>query len=177
MINISEYDKTFTESTFKSKVDNMFVMLHTSVMMEDLPRVDHFIGDEVYSKYESKINKLKKSNLRQMYDELNVKSTEILSSEISGDKIIVKVLIVSRYMDYLLDKTNGRCVEGNNKSRIEKNNYLTLEKKVEAKSLGVSRKCPACGANMNINRSGKCEYCGSIFNEEDYDWVITEINN
>lgn len=177
MINISDYDKTFSESTFKSKVDNMFVMLHTAVMMEDLPRVDHFISDEVYSKYEAKIKGLKNSNLRQMYDELNVKSTKILSSEINGDKIIVKVLIVSRYMDYLLDKTNGRCVSGNNKSRIEKNNYLTLEKKIEAKDLGISRKCPACGANMNINQSGKCEYCGSIFNEEDYDWVITEINN
>ena len=50
MINIVEYDKTYSESTFKSKVDNMFVMLHTAIMLEDLPRVDHFIGDNVYSK-------------------------------------------------------------------------------------------------------------------------------
>ena len=118
----------------------------------------------------------KKSNLRQMYEELNVKSTDILSAEVDEDKIIVKVLVVSRYMDYLMNKLNGQCVSGNNKSRVEKNNYLVLEKNIAAEKLGVSRKCPACGANMNINESGKCEYCGTIFNVEDFDWVITDIN-
>ena len=87
MINISDYDKTFSESTFKSKIDNMFVMLHTAVMLEDLPRADHYIGDNVYKKYDAKIRELKNSNLRQMYEELNVKSTTILSSEINEDKI------------------------------------------------------------------------------------------
>lgn len=175
MINISDYDKTFSESTFKSKIDNMFVMLHTAIMLEDLPRVDHFISDDVYNEYDYRINELKNSNLRQMYDEVNVKSTEILFSEIINDKIIVKVLIVSRCMDYLIDKTTGECVSGNNKSRIEKKNYLKLEKRIDAKELEISRECPGCGANMNINQSGKCEYCGTIFNIEDYDWIITEI--
>ena len=175
MINISEYDYDFSESTFKSKVDNMFVMLHTAIMLEDLPRVDHYIGDEVYKKYEAKINELKKSNLRQMYEELNVKSTEILDASICDDKIVVKVLIVSRYMDYLMNKLNGVCVSGNNRTRVEKNNYLTLEKKIKAQELGIARKCEACGASMNINASGKCEYCGTIFNTEKYDWIITEI--
>ncbi len=177
MINIAEYDKTYSESIFKSKVDNMFVMLHTAIMLEDLPRVDHFIGDDVYSKYEAKLNELKKSNYRQMYDELNVKSTTIQSAEAVDDKIIVKVLIVSRYMDYILDKTTGKLVSGNDRSRVEKNNYLTLVKRISTDKLGVSRKCPGCGANMNINRSGKCEYCGTIFNTENFDWVITDINN
>lgn len=177
MIDIANYDRNFTESTFKSKIDNMFVMLHTAVMLEDLPRVDHFIGDELYSKYETLINELQNRNLRQMYDELNVKSTTILSSDLIDNKLVVKVLIVSRYMDYKMDKTTGKCVLGNNKSRIEKNNYLTLEKKLDARTLGISRKCNACGANININESGKCDYCGTIFNTEEYDWIITEINN
>jgi len=177
MINIADYDRNFTESTFKSKIDNMFVMLHTAVMLEDLPRVDHFIGDEVYSKYEAMIKALQNSNLRQMYDELNVKSTTILSSELIDNRLVMKVLIVSRYMDYKMDKTTGKCVFGNNKVRIEKNNYLTLEKKLDAKALGISRECHACGANVNINESGKCEYCGTIFNTEEHDWVITEIND
>ena len=177
MIDIAEYDKTYSESTFKSKIDNMFVMLHTAIMLEDLPRVDHFIGDAVYEKYEAKLKELKNSNWRQMYDELNVKSTTIQSAEVVDGKIVVRVLIVSRYMDYILDKSNGKLVAGNNKSRVEKNNFLTLEKRVDANKLGTSRKCPGCGANMNINQSGKCEYCGTIFNTEDYDWIITDISN
>ena len=40
---------------------------------------------------------------------------------------------------------------------------------------GIVRKCPTCGASMNINNSGECEYCHSIYNQEDYDWVLTKL--
>jgi len=155
----------------------MFVMLHTAIMLEDLSRVDHFISDEVYSKYKEKIEELQKNNYIKIYDELNVRSTEIIDTDIVDDKIIVKVLIISRYMDYILDKSSGNLVSGNNNSRIEKENYLMFEKRLNAKKLEISRECPNCGANMNINQSGKCEYCGSIFNTEDYDWIITKIES
>ena len=39
MIDISTYDNKFSESIFKSKVDNMFVMLYTSIMLQDLSLV------------------------------------------------------------------------------------------------------------------------------------------
>ncbi len=28
---------------------------------------------------------------------------------------------------------------------------------------------------MDINHSGKCNYCGQIYNQEDYDWVLKNI--
>ena len=61
----------------------------------------------------------------------------------------------------------------------EKSRELVLPYEITSiqNKLGVSRKCPAYGANMNINQSGKCEYCGAIFNTEDYDWGITKIVN
>lgn len=177
MIDIAQYDKTYSESTFKSKVDNMIVMLYTSIMFEDLARVDHFIGDEMYLKYKERILELQKNNYRQMYDELNVKSTEIVGVDVVENKIIVKVLAVVRYMDYIIDKLSGNVISGNNTSRVEKENYLIVEKKINAKELEISRECLACGANMDINYSGKCEYCGSIFNIEDYDWIVTNIES
>ena len=54
-------------------------------------------------------------------------------------------------------------------------NYLTLEKTINSGYNSSARKCPGCGANISVNTSGKCEYCGSIFNIENYDWVLTSI--
>ena len=153
----------------------MFIMFHTAIMLEDLSRVDHFINDEVYSEYQMKIKELQIKNLRQMYDELNVASSEIVDVNVIDNKIIVKVLLVAKYIDYVLDKSSGSVISGNNLQRVEKKYYLTLEKRLDAKKLEIARECPACGANMNVNYSGKCEYCGSIFNTEDYDWIITKI--
>ena len=48
-------------------------------------------------------------------------------------------------------------------------------KKIDAMEQGITRKCPTCRAPLSVNTSGVCEYCGSIYNQEDYDWVLTKL--
>lgn len=175
MDELLKIDTNFNEAMFKTKVDNVFVKLHTAVMLGKLEQVKHFLSDEVYNKYDNIIKELDSKNQRQMYDELNVKSTEIESINIFDDRIEIKVKIISRYMDYILEKSTGNYISGNNTSRVEKNNILTFTKKIDTKELKMSRKCPSCGANMDINNYGKCDYCGMIFNLENYDYILTDI--
>ena len=52
----------------------------------------------------------------------------------------------------------------------------TTKSAPKSDKFGDVRKCPACGAPMNVNKSGKCDYCGSIYNQEDYDFVLTNIS-
>ncbi len=166
----------FNEAMFKTKVDNMFVKLLTAVMKGDLSEVDHFISDDVYHKYEDILNNLNSNNERQMYDELNVKNTRILSRQVLEEKEVVEVEITSRYMDYVIFKDNGNLVRGDDTKRKEVIYNLTLEKKKITKSDKLVKKCPGCGASISVNTSGKCEYCGTIFNLEDYDYVIVRID-
>ena len=150
-------------------------MLHSAIMMDDLNRVRHFISYDLEKKYENILSELNNKNIRQMYDELNVKSTNIDKIEILEDKIIIKVTIISRYMDYLVDKTSGKFISGNNTSRVEKINHLIFEKNKDAKDYKIIRACPRCGASMDINKTGECSYCRTIFNTENYDYILTSI--
>ena len=61
MLNeLIELDSTFSESKFKTKVDNIFVMLHISIMTNDLERVKHFLSNEVYKNFEERGNHFKR---------------------------------------------------------------------------------------------------------------------
>lgn len=175
MNELMNLDPTFTESGFKGKADNIFVMLHTSLMTDDMKRVNHFISDNVYNKYVDILNKLNLNNERQMFDELNIKSTDIIDVDIKDNKYIIKVKIISRYLDYVVDKTTMKFKRGNNISRKELEHVLTFEKRRSAGIQGTVRFCPNCGHPMDVNRSGYCEFCHSIYNQEDYDWVLTDI--
>ena len=175
MEELLKIDPTFNEGMFITKVNNIFVMLLSSFMMDNLSRVRHFISDEVNEKYEKNLKKLNKQNLRQMYDELNVKTTTIKDVEIKDDCVIIKVDIVSRAIEYLVNKDTGDYVTGIKDYRIEKTNHLEFTKKFGAKGYGMDKKCPGCGANIDVNKNGKCEYCGTIFNAENYDWILTSI--
>lgn len=166
----------FNESMFKTKVDNIFVKLYTCIMKEDLSDVAHFISDELLSKLDTKIENLKSQNKRQIYDEINVKNTNIINRKIEEDKEIIEVEIISRYMDYIIDKNTGNTISGDDSRRIEKRNILVFEKRRNAKEIGLVRKCPGCGASLSVNTSGRCAYCDTIFNWEDYDYVLVKLS-
>lgn len=168
-------DSTFNESGFISKVDNIFIMLHSAIMLGNLDRVKHKLSDNLIEKYEKVIDDLNNKNMRQMYDEINVKSSEIQSITKMEDKYIIKVLLVSRYMEYIIDKTTRKFISGINDYRIEKRNILTFTKKIDVKKEASARKCPGCGANINANSSGKCVYCGTIYDTVNYDWILEDI--
>ena len=165
----------FNEAMFKTKVDNIFVKLYTAVMKGNLDDVKHFLSQDVYEKFNNYIKELTSNGKRQMYDELNVKNTRIISRTKTDDKEIVKVELISRYMDYIIDINTYNLISGNNTRRVEKRNILTFEKNLNTKDIGIVRKCPGCGASISVNTSGKCEYCDTIFNQEDYDYVLVEI--
>ena len=166
----------FNEAMFKTKVDNIFVKLYTCIMKGDLTDVRHFISEELYNNYINKINELISHNKRQMYDEINVKNTMIINRKILEDKEIIDVEIVSRYMDYIIDINTGDLISGDDTRRIERRNILRFEKKLNTKDFGIVRKCPGCGASINVNNTGKCEYCDTIFNLDYYDYILVSIN-
>ena len=152
-------DNTFSENSFIAKVDNTFIMLLTAIMTDNLQRVEHKISSELFKHYSNVIS------------QLNVKKTSIEKIEQVENKYRIYVLLTSRYMDYRVDKTTGNFKSGNNTSRIEKDFYLTFEKNINVKDEQNAKKCPGCGANIDVNFSGKCDYCGAI-----YDRILTSIH-
>lgn len=168
-------DKDFSESKFKAKADNIFIQVYTAVMKKDLTRVKHFLSEELYQEFEQKIKRLDDLGVIQVYGELNVSDTDITKIIENDDNYQIEVRLVTKYLDYKLDKQTRNMVSGNDEVRVIKNMKLVFSKRKNAKSLGTARKCPGCGANMDISMNGKCEYCGAIFKLEEYDWVLIEI--
>lgn len=167
----------FDEREFISKVDNIFVMYLTSIMMKKPLHVKHKVSDEVFSLISSKVKYLNENNYMQMYGEPNIKSTTITSKEEIDGYMVVKVDIVARYMDYIVDSNTKQFISGNNSSRIETVYHLEFKKSLDSTSEGMIKTCPGCGASIDVNKSGECEYCHAIYNTQDYDWVLTKLSN
>lgn len=175
--NIVKEDKEFSEGAFKAKVDNIFIQLYTAVMKQDLQRVKHFLSDEVYAKYEAKVQQLQQSNQMQIYDELNVSDTNITSVIENEDNYEIHVNLLTKYLDYTIAKDTRAFLHGNKDVRVERRINLIFTKTKQAKELKAARTCPNCGANVDLNKTGVCSYCGSIFKLEEYDWVLKQIND
>ncbi len=171
---IAKYDKDFSEGTFLTKVDHIFIMILDAIMENDMSNVKHFLNEDIYLKYEELIKEYSSKGYTRIFDEMNVKSTHISGYNVNEENINVDIILTSRYMDYFLD-SNGEYVSGENTKRIEKNHYITFTKKINAEKYNEIRRCPGCGASIDINNNGRCKYCGTTFNAKDYDYIITKM--
>jgi len=163
------------KAELESKFSNMFIMLLLGIQTNNLDDVKHYLSESVYNKYNELCEKHKKNKEMQLYDEMNVKSIGIdLEEDENYD--IANVHIVSRYMDYIIDLNTGKKKSGIDDHRIEVEHDLIFKKKKGAHK-GAIVKCQGCGANLDVNHSGKCEYCGEIYSAEDYDFILTSITN
>lgn len=165
----------FNEALFKTKVDNIFIKIHNAIMEGNLKDVKHFMNEEVFTELNNYINDLALKKQRQIYDEVNVKNSFIKERKVLAEKEVVTVGIFAKYMDYIIDINSGKIISGTDKKRIEKSYTLVFEKNINTKTLGLNRKCPNCGASMDINNSGKCSFCGSTFDLYNYDYILTSL--
>jgi hypothetical protein len=164
-----------SDEELKSKFSNIFIMLLYSISTNDLDRVKHFLTQEMIDKYQKVIDTNINRKETVLFDELNVKTISITGKEIKDDYEYVYVDLTSRFMNYYLDD-DGNYLRGNNKRRDENNHRLVFRKKVGTSS-NVVVKCPGCGANIDANFSGKCEYCGMTYSAENYDYQLESITN
>ena len=147
-------DSTFSESTFKAKADNIFIQLYTAVMKKNLERVKHFLSEEVYEEFARKVQNLNERNLIQIYGELNVSDTNIVKITENEDDFEIEISLLTKYLDYQLDGTTRQMVSGDDQVRKEQYMRMIFSKRKNAKNLGTARKCPGCGANMDIAING-----------------------
>ncbi|MDO4978838.1 MAG: TIM44-like domain-containing protein [Candidatus Saccharibacteria bacterium] len=167
--------ENFDETAFIANISNIFVKTYTAVMLDKMSEVEHFMSDEVYSKFVNNVEDLKQKNQRQMYDELNVKSCHLDGIDEVGENYVAKVTLVARYLDYILDLNEHKIISGQDNYRAVDTYSLEFTKSKDAKKRGIITKCPTCGQSLETNNSGLCKFCRTTFKQEDYDWVMTKI--
>lgn len=171
--NLIKQDSDFSESKFKSKVENIFVQIKLSMVTGKTEKIHHFVNEETYSKIVQKVEDDKNNNRIQLYDELNVADIQIVNIEELDDSFKIEVRLHSKALEYYISRDKRKFISGNKNSRTERMNRLVFTKIKDSKDMGVARKCPSCGANIDVNKDGQCSYCGNIFNLQNYDWVVS----
>lgn len=171
---LKSLEPTFNENLFITKVNNIFIALLNSIMFKDASMVTTSLASNLKEEVNQRINDLKAKGIIQMYGEMNIHDTTVMDVQVLEDRYLIKVKLVSRYLDYLMDEKSKKKISGDDFNRISVTNYLVFEEKRSHKKLGDVMECPFCGANIDYNYKGICEYCKKELPKEEYDWVLTD---
>ena len=171
-----EYDHNFDETSFITKVNNIVIKFFNSITLNEIDKVDHFVADKVFETGKRIIKDAESKGCVHMFDEFNIRNSSINNINVTSDGYFIQVSMELLYMDYLIDKNTGSVVSGNNNMRTSHNMVMTFKKNRNATDQTLVRTCPTCGASLNTNNTGICEYCHTVYDQEDHDWVLEAID-
>ncbi len=180
LAELAERDPEFSEDLFISRVNNMFVQLQEAWQAKDWKKVRPFESDELFNMHARQLQELIDSHTTNVVDEIAILKTLITDYHYNGTTESLDVYMRVRYKDYIMDDNTGKVVEGDPNREITMEYELVMSRKKGvitrlAQNTVVST-CPNCGANVSINASGECEYCGSVVSNGDFDWVLTRLD-
>ena len=141
-------DTSFNESEFISKVNIVLIKTLSSIMLDNLNSVKHFLSPEVVDKVNLEIKNYKDKNECHMYDELNVSNTKINKITEDNEYYYIETSSTVKYLDYIISLDNNELVSGDNNNRIEKNYILSFKKLKSAVKANNVMKCPYCGNSL-----------------------------
>ena len=179
MANLKEADPGFSESVFKDKAQTIFLKIQQAWTQKKWELARPYETDTIFNRHQSQMDEYITGHKRNVLEDIIIGGIDIVKVQRDQyyDNIIVR--IKAQMLDYDIDETTKQVISGDNKTPRSFSEYWTFTRKAGVKSKGpegvASDKCPNCGAPLNINQSGQCEYCGSIVTKGDFDWVLSSI--
>ncbi|MHC4871062.1 MAG: TIM44-like domain-containing protein [Planctomycetota bacterium] len=171
-------DPGFDETAFTGRVENAFRKIQDSWCAHDLSDIRPFVSDGIFERFSLQIAEQKEQHIKDHMEDLSILSCRIvhLASDNVFDTLTVK--IKASAVDYTEDLKTGKKIDGSRRSEkfIE---YWSFLRKPGVQTLEgdglIEGNCPNCGAGLQMNQAAKCEACGSLIKNGDYDWVLAEI--
>ncbi len=172
-------DPGFNESKFIGDVSNLYVRFQDAWTAKDLSDLRPHLTEELYAKSDRQIKGYIQRGQTNHVERVSVLSAKIVGCTKDAKNDIVTVEILSRICDYITDDRTGNIIRGDmNKELFMTYRWTlirTLGKQTAEGELVDDKKCPNCGAPIDLNRSAVCEYCGSVVTSSEYDWVVSDI--
>lgn len=166
-------DKYNTDE-FENKIKQIFLKIQNAWNKNKPEELLHIESSLLYERDAEKMRMYTSKGLKEVRNNIVINYAEADEYFEAGTKKFLKIKIKASMERYVYDTITGEIVNGIREYNETKVYILTLAKE-EEKDGNIKMKCDACGADVNIRAIGKCEYCGTIFHTDEYDWTVVDI--
>ena len=168
---LKELFPDFDEKEFLQSGYNIFLDVENAWMNFELEKVQNEITDEMYNMYESQISSMEIKGEQNIMSDFVLKDSAITAFKKENDNIEVTTKYVIEFYDYIIEKESGKVLRGSKTHKLRMHYDFTF---IVSDSGEKIENCPNCGAHVDVNSSGKCEYCGAKLVGKNTKWVMSK---
>jgi len=178
IMQLKEKDPNFSEEDFLQDAANLYVRLQNAWQEKDLSPVRNKLTDNMFAQFDRQLQPYITNGQTNHVENIAVLRTSLLEWKQDQVNDILTVEIHTRIVDYVTDDKTGDVIKGSSSKELFMGYEYTFIRSKDLKTAAKEQHadhCPNCGAPLNINHSGRCEYCGSVLSSDEYDWVVSGI--
>ena len=177
---IQSEDPLFNKAEFLAWASDMFVKLQYAWSDRNLENIRYFVTPELFEQTNNQVQRYITNKQINKLERVSVNISRLYSYDQQGDRDILRVVLESKMIDYIIDENTGNVLRVNPSANIVNPYILTFVRKTGVKTeegqiKPVTMNCPNCGGATTILSSGKCPYCGSIITTRDNNWALSEL--
>lgn len=165
---LSEADITNGELLKKELYERVEKLLVAS-SKGDYEQVRNLCTKNMAKSYTDEMDLLKKHKQKRVIKGIENLGTKIINARKSSNNTTVTIVQKVKLFDYTTDSNNN--VISGKKDKKEVQAFKLVFVKDQLRNSFV-RKCFNCGAVIKDSSSVKCEYCGTLFDNANYDWYL-----
>lgn len=168
---IKKHIPNFDVNKFLSNGYGIYMRIEEAWMNFELDKVRDIITDEMFNMYESQLTSMEMKGEQNIMKDFKLLNSAITNASVQNDMLQVTTRYVIEFYDYIIKKDTKQVLRGNSNRKIRMVYEMTFIEKLGKTKLD---KCPNCGAPININSAGICEYCNSKIVDDNTEWVMSK---
>ncbi len=176
---IKQNDPNFSASDFVTFAKEVYIDIENAWCKRDLTPVRPVMHINLYNTTQNQVQSKIDQGVIYHYESIAIDTAYITSYAKDTQFEFVTCYLASRMIDYQTDEKTGNILRGDKTTRWQQRYKMKFVRTIGTLTKDDSgqlngHNCPNCGAPLEINSSGVCEYCGSVVTTGEYSWVLTE---
>jgi predicted lipid-binding transport protein (Tim44 family) len=177
---IKAHDPAFNEAGFLADVERAFFTVEEAwtELKPDMSR--QVMADGIWQQHRTQIEDYQRNGTRNVLEGLAVGKATITSASSDQTSDTITVRFLAACADYDVEVASGKVVRGNKHEMTHWQEDWTFQRSSSAttKPEGgtMQKKCPNCGAPLDLDLAGVCKYCKAPVMSGSYDWVLSRID-
>jgi len=171
-----EQNPGFDKAVFTEKVKSAFLQIQEGWAGKDVSRARRWLSDGVYQRFSTQFRMMDILKQKNILEKVEVRNIYIDRIERDGLFDIMNVAIHASINDRFISEMDSSLNSGGKEEFVEYWSFLR-KRGIESRDLFGGSGCPGCGAELleGPGEVSRCEYCGTLLNSGEFDWVLSEI--
>lgn len=177
---IQARDPGFNEADFLSDVNRAFFTIQQA-WTERRPDISRQVmQDGIWNQHKFQIDQYLSMNKQNVLENLAIQNTRIVAANTDEafDTFVVRFFASCADYDIDLNSEKRKIIKGDRtESDWAEDWVFQRSSRATTKPNGgtMAKKCPNCGAPLDLDLAGICKYCKAPVMSGEFDWVLTRI--